>query len=367
MLKSRPVKSRPVAIATANKFFFIDCLKAISIVAVTSFHSLFITFDSNEIPFTQVEILFSPLRFCVPIFFTVSFFLYETSELRHPSNSFKTFIRKRYPRLLYPTLFWFAIASMLSFLKGNSLAEISTTIAQGEIFTGAYYLLALIQLLPIFYWWRKNITTKANLIIALIIQAALTIMVYLTFKNIALSNFIYPLRLVNRPLFLYWFIYLALGIYLARNFPRIKAISSITPKQIKLSLGLFLTVFFWHDYQILHRLTDSAIAPFEYLTLSAVWSVPIIFFCCSAITEKGLPRWLLQTVKLLSKYSLGIYCINGTLRLVFLSIGSSLHLDYSFQVYEILTLKLIGWSILLLISLLLSILLDRLGLTKAVC
>ncbi len=350
-----------------DQFFFIDLLKAVSIIAVISFHSLFFASNTYSSSLSLIEILFSPLRFCVPMFFTVSFFLYETSEIKKPSKSIWQFLEKRYSRLLYPIVFWFGIGILLNLIKGNSLAEIFEEIVRGEIFTGSYYLLALIQLLPIFYLLRKTIIIKLNLLLLVIFHSLMTIIIYYSLKGVFFTNLIGLLRPMDRSLFIYWLIYLCLGTYMAHNLTKIQAISRSMPKIIKAFLLLLLSLLFIKDYRMLYQITGNAIAPFDYLPISVVLSIPVIFCYLSTVEENQIPAWLVKQVKIISKYTLGIFCINGVMRLVFLSIGSSVFAHSYFQFHEVLIFKLLGWLVLLFVSLFIAILLERLGFQKVVC
>ncbi|MEH2284803.1 MAG: hypothetical protein V7K90_26375 [Nostoc sp.] len=79
-----------------------------------------------------------------------------------------------------------------------------------------------------------------------------------------------------------------------------------------------------------------------------------------------MPLPIRITVKLLSKYSLGIFCINGILSLICLQLGTQLFIGLNFTFQEILAIKLISWNLLLIVSLGLSMLCDRIGLGACV-
>lgn len=96
-------------------------------------------------------------------------------------------------------------------------------------------------------------------------------------------------------------------------------------------------------------------------------SVAVAFLCFASVEEKQLFLPLRRGVKLLSKYSLGVFCINGIVSQIFLSFGSHWFSESTFGFLEILAMKLIGWGILLTVSLSLSVLLDKAGLKNIVC
>ena len=306
------------------------------------------------------------MRYGFCVFFTISFLLYEKSEFKQPSSSIKSFLKKRYGRILFPIVFWFTVSAILKILKGNSVEEIILQILRGEIFTGAYYLLALLQLLPIFFVIRNKISPQTTLLFGLLFHGVIVQIVHSLLKNPLTSDLINLLRLIDRPVFIYWIVYLCMGIYISNNLIQLQLLSQSTPRWLKTLLIISICLLFWCDYTWLEKITDRAIAPFDYLTLASVLSVPTIFYCFSSIQEDCLPQWLVKIVKILAKYSLGIFCINGILRLIFLSLTSSQIPEMSLQLYQILLIKFFSWFMLLIISLVLSIFMNRLGFRKMV-
>jgi surface polysaccharide O-acyltransferase-like enzyme len=67
-----------------DRLFFLDLLKAVAIISVVSFHSIFVPFSTYKDSALALEVIFSPLRFCVPIFLTISFFLFERGLINRP-------------------------------------------------------------------------------------------------------------------------------------------------------------------------------------------------------------------------------------------------------------------------------------------
>ena len=76
-----------------SRLFFLDILKAISIVAVVSYHSVFIPRSSYSDSFFWVEALSVPLRFCVPLLLVISFLLTQKSS-ESPSLKYLAFYLK---------------------------------------------------------------------------------------------------------------------------------------------------------------------------------------------------------------------------------------------------------------------------------
>ena len=350
----------------SNRLFFLDFLKAISIMAVVSFHSIFVPGSTYAESATILDILFAPLRFCVPIFLTISVLLWERGLSKYQDKSSWSVWQKRLVRLAIPLGFWFSLAALLKLVKGNSWLAIGQEIITGEIFTGAYYLLILFQLIPIFILVRSKLKKTRWIIATVLLQVSIFAVIYLARSGVIVNQLIPILETINRPFFIYWLAYIPLGIYFACNLELIQKISAEINLKSKAILLSFLCLFFWFDYFSLSRLNNGSVVPFDYLTLSAIISVPILFLCCASITEKQLSPWLRQIIQTLSRYSLGIFCINGILRLFFLSLGSSWFAQTSFNLSAILALKLAGWVVLFTTSLLMSRLLDKIGLKSVV-
>ena len=350
-----------------SRVFFLDLLKAMSIVAVVSFHSIFVpqsTYADNAL---FMDMLFAPLKFCVPVLLTISFVLFERGLTNHLTKPTWNLIKKRLIRLAIPTLFWFSLAAGLKLLKGNSPADLIVDVLTGKIFTGAYYLIILFEFVPIFIWIRRWLNSLRNVLGVIFLQGFVFLIIYASLSDVLLSQIIPTLRNIDRPLFVYWFVYIALGVFFYNNLPWLVRTSARIPVQLKLLSLFFTSLILLAEYSWLYRVSGGSIPPFDYTMFSCILSVPVAFLCFASIEDDQLSLPLVKVIKVLSKYSLGIFCINGILREGFLSFGSYLFNEATFSLPEILVIKLIGWGILLTISLGLSVLLERLGLRNVVC
>ncbi|MEB3179641.1 MAG: acyltransferase [Nostocaceae cyanobacterium] len=354
----------PIQQQQKTRLFFIDFLKAISITAVVSYHSLFLPKSTYVDSAFLLDVLFSPLRFCVPVLLTISFLLLEQGLSIDSPISTISLIKKRYSRLAIPTLFWFSLVAALKLFTGNSISEIAIQIIQGEIFTGAYYLLILFQLIPLYILLRDWLQNPRNLFLVILIQLGIFFVIYqsvLKGNNLLITG----LLSLERSPFIYWFIYAAIGGFLSKNLSGIVKISSFLPPAIKLAiiLGNFLMLLV--EYNLLFP-NHPGYKALEYVMISCIFS-PISFCLCFAdLRENQLPVWLLKLVKILAKYSLGIFCINGILYLFFLFITTNIFNHTVFMFHHILFIKIASWIILIAISLALSILLNKIGLKKVV-
>jgi hypothetical protein len=292
--------------------------------------------------------------------------LFESQIAKFPTES-KLLLKKRLNRLGIPILFWFSIAAGLKIINGNSTIEIIIAILQGEIFTGAYYFLVVLQLMWNFILLRDWLNKQKNIFTTIIIQAVVFLFTYATISGLLGDGVLAFLRFMERPFIIYWFVYMALGVYIYQNFAWIEGISRSLSKTNKTLILCFTAATMMIEYYVLTSLLASSLRPFDYAAFSCILSVPAMFICFASINENNLPSPIVQITKLLSKYSLGIFCINGILAQIFLSIGTKLFSQASFSFTQILGIKIIGWIILLTISLLLSILLKRIGLKKVVC
>ena len=361
MNKSLP----PTHFQPVGRLFVVDLLKAISIAAVVSYHAVFVPQSTYASSASLIDLLFAPLRFCVPIFLTISFLLLERGLTNRPDEPAGSLIKKRLIRLAIPTAFWFSLAAALKLLKGMPITQLLGEIATGEIFTGAYYLLIMFQLIPLYIWSRRWLSRSRNSLITILIQGVVFVAI-----AVALASelpLISILRALDRPLFIYWFGYIALGILIYKKFPLMVEVSAQISTRLK-ALLIFLTgATLTAEYGFLSFATQNSVPPFDYLMLSCILAVAVAFFCFASVDEKQVPLPLRNFIGLLSKYSLGIFCINGIVRQVFLSFGSRWFAEASFSFTEILAMKLIGWCVLLAISLGLSVLISKSGWKAIVC
>ncbi len=353
--------------SSSERIFFVDVLKSISIIAVVSYHSIFVprsTYVESEL---LLDVLFSPLRFCVPIFITISFFLLELSVYKRQDCRLTSLLTKRLYRLAIPTLAWFSLMIFVKSFTGSAPGEIVYDIAVGEIFTGAYYLLIIFQLLFLFFWTRNWAARRSVLFSLCIFQILFFTLIHFLLSTKDFSNLLVWLRIIKRPLIIYWLIYMVFGIVLSRNLFQLSALSKRIPVAAKLAILIALGGMFVGEYRYLYSLTLGTVPPFEYVMFTCIASVPILFLCFASISEKDFPSIIKPSIYLLSKYSLGIFCINGVLSQVFLSFGSRFLGNMHFSFFEILSIKLLGWLFLLLISLGLSKLIARMNCKALVC
>jgi Acyltransferase family len=346
-----------------ERLFFLDILKALCIVIVVSYHSIFVPSSSYESSFSAIETLFSPLRFCVPVLLTISFFLSERSLSKQTTQQL---FKKRCGRLLVPILFWFSVAGALKLLNNNSLAKVGIMMLQGEIFHGAYYLLVLLQLTILLAWLYPWLQNPKNVRIMVIAQGLVFIAITRMLDYAPSSWIVTLLRNLDRPLIIYWFGYIPLGMILYRNLPAFIQYSRQVGRYWKLIFSIAIVILIGLEYAELQKLTRSSVPPFEYVLITSFVAVPILFLSVVGIKEEQVSRPIKKIIYSLSHYSLGIFCINGILSQIFLTLGSKWFSDTIFNFPEILTLKLVGWVVLLLLSLGLSVLLSRLGLKSMV-
>ena len=344
-----------------DRLFALDFLKAISIISVVSFHSIVVprtTYISNEL---VINLIFAPFRFCVPVFLTISFLLLEKTFTKSAHISNWSIIQKRLTRLLMPIFFWFSLTAFLKLINQNPWHEVVGMILNGEVFTGGYYLLILLQFYVVFVAFRPWFDQAINVLIVCIMQMTVYSCIYSIHSHPELSPIITTLQNIHRPLFIYWFIYPALGIFAYKKWPLIVKISSQISLPIKsIIIAAYILVqcceFYYQSLTL-----QAKIPPFDYAMFSCVFSVFVMLICFASVEENTLHPLVKKSVVNLSKYSLGIFCINGILYQILLSIGIKLFSEAHFNLMEIIVIKLVTWILLLTVSFGLSILLDRIG------
>lgn len=195
-----------------NRIFFLDLLKAISIATVVFFHS-----SSNLSAATkyQLDILQSPLRFCVPVLLTISFFLLSLSVENNAGNNLLFFFEKRFFRLLIPILFWFCLANLINLYLNTvdrqkiDFKSLLLLNIQGQILWGAYFLLILLQFSPIVFVHKRYLHPLKNILVSFFLQLAIFILCFVIFCGQSDGEMIGILCSLSRPVLFYWFIYLS--------------------------------------------------------------------------------------------------------------------------------------------------------------
>jgi hypothetical protein len=350
----------------SKRIFPLDILKALSIVAVVSYHSIFVPRVSYRLSVFPLEIIFSPLRFCVPILFTISFILLKREIEKNSEWSSWKLLRTRLHRLATPTIFWFVLTFSLRLLNKGNVLDLVDRVLTGTIFQGSYFLVALLEMTPIFIFLDKKLLNVRLLVASFFAQIILFEFIQHNLIFNSSSEALKILRLIDRPFFIYWFIYMFLGAFIWKKWAKIVKFShniSIGTKSVFCILGCAGIIF--ERYSLL-KASSETIQPFDYAMISCILSIFVLFSCCASIQEDQLPDFLKALILIFSKYSLGIFCVNGVISEILLSIGSHLFKDYIFSLPEMLIIKLIGWPVLLFSCLGISIFLDRVGLNMMV-
>ena len=352
----------------ANRVFSLDLLKAISITAVVSFHSIFVPESTYKSASHLMDVLFAPLRFSVPVLLSISFLLLERGlENTSANESVDPLLKKRLIRLAIPTVFWFSIAAVVvRLLDRSTVTQLITFTLQGRIFRGGYYLLVLLQLVPVFVLFNRWFTVKKHVLPTVLLQCFVFLLIESSLFGVFGPHVPLILRTIGRSLFAYWFVYMVIGAYFYNNWSTLIEISARIPALLKILLLSLTCLLTAAEYRWLLSLTDNRIIPFEYIMFSCILSVFVWFLCFAAIEEHQLSTSLTEVVQLLAKYSLGIFCINGILSYVFSEFSSHFFKTATFSFPEILLIKFVGWILLLTVSLGLSMMLDKVGLKACV-
>ncbi|MBD1853812.1 acyltransferase [Leptolyngbya sp. ST-U4] len=349
---------------SVDRLFCLDLLKAASILSVVSFHAIFVPRSAYQDSLFFLDIASAPLRFCVPVLFTISFLLFERGIEHSAGQPDWQILKKRISRLAIPTLFWFSLAVILKLSTGrNSFPDLLLAVANGTIFQGAYYFLVLFQMMPLLILCRRRFKYRKAVGFIIALQTIIFLLIYFILARAnQFSALLSSLEGVGRPFLIYWLVYGVLGIYLWQHWSKLVERSRRIPISVKLAflgVGVLLVLV---ERSIFFTISNGDIPPFDYNLLICILMTPIIFLCAASIKQEQLPEPVSNCIMLVSRYSLGIFCINGIASEIFLSVGSRVASGFTFSLAEILLIKLIGWTVLFLLSLRLSILLDRIGL-----
>jgi hypothetical protein len=356
-----------------NRIFSLDLLKAISISTVVFFHS---SSNLSESTKSQLDILISPLRFCVPLLLTISFLLLKRSRETNSADKILLFAKKRFFRLLIPILFWFGLATLLTIILGKFnnerifLKDLVIINLQGQIFWGAYFLIILLECLVIFVIFNNYLDSFKSLLTLLCFQLLIFIFCYILLSGILSKDISSLLCYFSRPPFFYWVIYIFLGSFFYKKWFKLVELSQKSSKLLKIVILSLTSLVMIVENTFFHKIVydKCAFGCFEYLRFSCILSVFVMFLCFASLEEDHIPPFGKKIVFLLSKYSLGIFCINGILsKLVLPLVLEHVTTTPISNFYIAVLIKLIVWLPLLILSLSLSVVSEKLGLKKCVC
>jgi surface polysaccharide O-acyltransferase-like enzyme len=273
-----------------NKAYFgwVDVAKAASIFGVVCIHS--------SIAEQETSLLLggsSYFRFCVPVFIVISFFLSENHWQKKEGNpSKKEYLTNRLPRLLFPYIVWSILYALGQFYLG-----ITPKINFGLTFAwqGQYFFVILIQLTILYPWLRMIRVTKLGLLFLALVTM---IVLYLPSNYLGLNI---PFVFSGEAPFFYWLFYVFLGIFMARNKNTIDDGLQLIPPSLATLLVVALPFLIIIEGFFAH-------APYPYLRISVLLTSSILIILFTRIRTYSKPfEWV---IRVLSKYSLGIFCMN---------------------------------------------------------
>jgi peptidoglycan/LPS O-acetylase OafA/YrhL len=362
--------SIPQAWQTSDRLFSIDVLRAISIGAVVYYHALFAPIHAYGAVAVAELILIAPLRFCVPVFLTLSFILFEHRLRSAPQRSPLEHLQTRIWRLLQPLGFWFAIAALLEWIAtDNTPRAIAQEAITGTIFIGSDYLLILLQFTLLYPLLRPLFRHRLALPSLALLQWLIFLGIHglLWTQTSPLSAQVLTLlTTLKRPLVLYWLLYLGLGYCCYAHWDHLLAWSRRLSPWMKWSgLGGYAIAACLE----FARLTQPGFADlytFEYVLITASISPLILLLCCLDLKPTTLPPWGVALIRQISRYSLGIYCINGIGNKIFSVLARPLFTELSLNLWQVSLVRFGGWLILFGVSYRLAILLAQLGLKRVV-
>ncbi|WP_072620620.1 acyltransferase family protein [Spirulina major] len=346
--------SVPQAWQTGDRHFSIDLLRAISISAVVYYHALFAPINAYGAVAISELILIAPLRFCVPMFLTLSFILFEHRLHSVPHRSPLEHLKFRIWRLLKPVGFWFAIAILLEAIAtDNTRRDIAQETLTGTIFIGSDYLLILLQLTLLYPLLRSLFRHPLTLPSLALLQGLVFIGVHgllWTQTHPASAQALTILTTLQRPLILYWLLYLGLGHFCYTHWDQLLTWSRRLTPQIKIAGLLGYAIAASLEFYLLTQPGFANLYPFEYALITASLSPLLLLLCCLNLTPHSLPPWAVTLIRQLSRYSLGIYCINGIGNKFFSVLARPLFAELSLNLWQVSLIRFGGWLILLSLS-----------------
>jgi hypothetical protein len=333
---------------THSRYFGIDIAKAISIFGVVYIHCGFSRDQFSSYAF----------RFGVPIFIIVSFFLSERLSIdKNIEFHSYTFLRKRSTRLLAPFIFWTTFYALTDFLLG-----IKTSVEITPVFgwTGQYFFIVLLQLTLAYPLLRKVDINLRSLAVIMLTTLAVIYIPISYFRQ--LTEFIFP---KGESSLIFWVNYIALGIFFARNYEAIANwLKKINLKHLRIPLIIICSLLLIGEQLLLSHFSPGEISfhPYTYSRISVFISSALIFLICLDFNQNlNINPMFTSKITSLSKWSLGIFCLNPLLIDIFYIFPQTSILDIDNN-YVLIGLRLILSAVICMLSILISRLISMLGL-----
>ncbi|WP_028981509.1 acyltransferase family protein [Sporocytophaga myxococcoides] len=276
-----------------EELFSIHFLKFLSLIGVVFIHYSFF--------FKEQRFHSEIFRFCVPIFILSSVFLFERANIHKELGL--SFLSKRLLRLSIPFICWSVVYFLIFPHRQTAPLKILTTHFLGYGWSGQYYFFILFQVTIIYFFIRRVKLINGYYLLA--IGVSTLIIYWILFYGIYRNALV--LKISNR-LFIYWTFYIIVAIWLARNYSNIrnhKYRRSVWLVALLMSFPLLISLE-EHFYPITGRLE-------EYCKVSILIASTCLFGL--VLMEESLVKIIISDhlknlIRMVSKYSLGIFCLN---------------------------------------------------------
>ncbi len=269
----------------------VDILRIISILAVLLIHTTTRTLEVSRYALSQIPwplFLNQAARFAVPMFFMISGFVLELNY--HLHESYLTYLKKRFSRIIVPYVFWSVIYYFFVYPKGHD-PNFLNSLLQGDASYQLYFIPALLifyLLFPLIHNFCDLLLNKWLLIVFGLIQLSLLYYDY----NIKPLQIYYPIgvALLNFYAFL-------LGIVLARNQERFKNFIGKWKLLMFLGTVIFAVFIFFEGF-------NGYLRTHNYLTFYSSWRPSVLIY---TIFLSGFLYWVfdrkLKLISLIKKFS----------------------------------------------------------------
>jgi surface polysaccharide O-acyltransferase-like enzyme len=279
----------------------VDILRIISILAVVVIHTTTRTLETSSFALAKIPwsiFLNQIARFAVPLFFMISGFVLELNY--HLHESYLTYLKKRFSRIIIPYVFWSAIYYYFVY-NTNHGASFLDSLLKGDASYQLYFIPALLifyLIFPLIHNFCDFLLNKWILIIFGLIQLALLFYDY----NI------HPLQLyppIGTALFNFYAFFL--GIVLARNQDRFKNFINKWKFLLLLATLIFALIVFFEGF-------NGYLKTHNYLTFYSSWRPSVLIY---TLFLSGFLYWVfdrklkfINVIKKLSHLSFFVFFIH---------------------------------------------------------
>lgn len=340
---------------TPNDYLFFRSLRGLATIGVLFIHASgpTITYHINSPYINVVLILNQVVRFCVPLFFFMSAYMYSI-KYRNKELQYLPFVVGRLKEVGIPYLAWFLIYLIVRVVTHDieyqslNISSISVIFVTGQVAGHLYFIPAIFQfylLLPIFLRVGKVIVEGNYRLLIYALLFVTSILLY-HFRLLYLANQLNG-QLFSQGFWIVWWVpFIMLGILYGadRKFPELKLRTLLIVMAISLIfmcyelISSFYSMPFYYNHPFKYERKDAMASFFR--PSVCIYALSFLLLCMAALRKKiNMNSVLLDR---LGVCSFGVYLSHPLISKILLKLFKVFHLNMDYSLLRIPVVFMVG-------------------------